>query len=331
VAAGLSISIVVITRNHSAALRETLDALKKVKIPCALQTELIVVDNASTDDTAEVIRSAEFANMKVEYLYEPAKGKSHGLNAALQHVQGEIILFTDDDVSVSEDWVERMVEEFARTQADVVVGKIVLAENVIRPWLTPSQRWLLAAPLDQADDSPEVIGANMGIRRSIFKSISRFDPELGPGALGFGEEALFGKQLLERGFKTKYARSAVAVHRVDESRLQRCAWLDTARKLGRVIAHIRYHWEHDDIRAPKVKWFWYMFKLHLRRLLQPPSSLESEGAFAWEISYVQSMEMCRQFCVERRRRRKYSRHGFEKRQSFLILAKRELDLEGRDL
>jgi len=38
-----------------------------------------VVDNASTDDTAEVVRSASLSNMTVQYFFEPKKGKSHAL------------------------------------------------------------------------------------------------------------------------------------------------------------------------------------------------------------------------------------------------------------
>jgi hypothetical protein len=153
----------------------------------------------------------------------------------------------------------------------------------------------------------------MGIRRLVLERVPTFDAELGPGALGFGEETLFGKQLVEAGFKLIYAHNAVVIHRPDESRLRRRSWLNTARKTGHTLAYIRYHWKHDDIRVPRVKWIWYMLKLHLRRIVQHPPHLESEGIAAWEMSYVESMETCRQFCVERRRPRNYSRHDFEKR------------------
>lgn len=314
---GLSVSVIVTTRNHASALRQTLETLGKVKIAKDCQAELIVVDNASTDDTAAILRTAKFANLKAKYLYEPTKGKSNALNTALGQAQGEYILFTDDDVLVSEDWVERMIQTFIEHQADAVVGKIVLAEDLARTWLSPLQKWWLAAPDDQLDENVELIGANMGFRRSVLKQVPRFDPELGPGKLGFGEETLFGKQLLEAGFKIKYAPKAMVIHRPDESRLRRRDWLNTARKKGHQEAYFLYHWEHDDIQAPRLKWLRYLLKLHLRRILQRPVPLDSEGVSAWEMNYVRYMETFRRFCRERRRPRNYARRGLNKRRAIV--------------
>ena len=310
-----SISLVISTHNRASTLRQTLGTLGKVKISADRQAELIVVDNASTDDTAAVIRNAKFANLPAQYLYEPLKGKSSALNAAFRLAKGEIILLTDDDVLVAEDWVEQMIAAFDHYQADAVVGKIVLAENLSRQWLTPLQKWWLAAPEEQTDELPELIGANMGFRRSVLKRVPAFDPELGPGALGLGEEALFGKQLIEAGFTIKYAPNAVAIHRPDASRLRRGDWIDTARKKAREEAYIRYHWKYEDMQTPGIGWLWYALKLRLRRILQQQPPLDSEGIAAWEMSYVHSMEACQQFRLESRRQRNYARRGLEKRRA----------------
>lgn len=312
------ISIIISTYNRAPALKQTLETLGKSKIDLRWQVDVTVVDNASTDDTAAVIRDAKFANRSVEYLYEPLKGKSNALNTAFRRAQGEIILLTDDDVSVAEDWVEQMIAAFEKDQADAVVGKVVLAENLSRPWLTPLQKWWLAAPEDQTDELPGLIGANMGFLRKVLGRVPAFDPEIGAGTAFFGEEALFGKQLVEAGFKIKYAPNAVVVHRPDESRLQRYAWIDAARKKGHEDAYIRYHWQHKDIRAPQARWLWYALKLRLRRILQRQPPLECEDIAAWEMSYVHRMETCRQFSIERRRSRNYARRGLVKRDGLAI-------------
>jgi glycosyltransferase involved in cell wall biosynthesis len=314
---GLSISVIISTCNRASTLRQTLETLGKVRISTDRQVELIVVDNASVDETGDVIRSAKIANLKLEYLYEAAKGKSNALNTALRRAQGEIILFTDDDVFVSEDWVETMADALVQNEFDAVVGTIVLAKDLVRPWLSSRQKWFLAAPEDQLDEELELIGANMGFRRSALRHVPGFDPELGPGAIGLGEETLFGKRLVEAGLRLGYARNAVVVHRPDPSRLRRRGWLDMARKTGSKFGYLRYHWEHEDIWAPRLKWLWYTLKLHLRRIVQPPPPLESEGIPAWEMSYVESMETCRQFSIQRRRPRKYLRHGSPKRTAFV--------------
>jgi phage terminase large subunit-like protein len=79
--------------------------------------------------------------MKLQYLCEFAKGNSNALNTALRLAQCEI------HVSVPEDWMEQMVEAFAQSQADAVVGKIVPAEDLARPSLGPLQRWWLTGGL----------------------------------------------------------------------------------------------------------------------------------------------------------------------------------------
>jgi glucosyl-dolichyl phosphate glucuronosyltransferase len=310
---GISVSIIISTRDRAAALQKTLDALEKVRIPADCKAEVIVVDNGSTDDTAKVVRTANLPKLNVEYLYEPRRGKSNALNAGLVRAQGEIILFTDDDVFMSEDWVEQMVAVFLQRQADAVVGKIVLAQNLQRPWLSVLQRWWLAAPGDQSDDRPEMIGANMGIRRSVLNRVPGFDSELGPGALGLGEEWLFASQLAEAGFRIAFARMATVIHQPEISRLRRNQWLTAARQHGRQHAYIGYHWEHDDISVPRLRWFWNFIKLQSRRILQPPPDLESEGCPEWEMRYVLAMETYKQFLLERRRPRNYSRRGLVKR------------------
>ena len=153
----------------------------------------------------------------------------------------------------------------------------------------------------------------MGFRRSVLERVPAFDTELGPGALGFGDDTLFGWQLSEAGFRIGYARSAGVIHHVNPSRLRRTEWLSAARSRGRSQAYLRYHWEHSDIQYPRLRQLYYFIKLQLRRVVQRPPPLESEGCPLWEVSYVLHMAMCKQFRLERRRPRNYARHGLTRR------------------
>ena len=60
---------------------------------------------------------------------------------------------------------------------------------------------------------------NCAFRRHVLERVYGFDPELGPGALGLGEDTLFGLQLTEAGYKIEYAKNALVVHFPDKSRL----------------------------------------------------------------------------------------------------------------
>ena len=291
-----------------------LTVLGRVHVSSDWKTEVIVVDNASTDDTAQVVQGAGLRNMIVKYVFESRAGKSHALNAGLAQARGDIILFTDDDVFVAEDWVEQLASPLLSGEFDAVTGQTTLSSHLMRSWLTPMQRWWLASSNDAQpwNGVRELIGANMAFRRSVLEKVRGFDSELGPGALGLGEDTLFGWQLVEAGLKVGYAPQAKAVHQLDSSRLQRVKWLSEARKHGRTDAYLCYHWEHTDMRSPRIKAMLYGAKLSLRRLLQSPPSLNQEGCPPWEMSYVLQIEKCRQFCLERKRPRNYRRRGLTK-------------------
>jgi glycosyltransferase involved in cell wall biosynthesis len=311
-AADPTISVVICTQNRAAALRETLASLAKVRMQHAWKAELLVVDNASTDNTAAVVREAKLPNLEVTYYFEPRKGKSNALNAALARTRGELILFTDDDVTISESWIEEMILAFAQQGCDAAVGKITLASHLVRPWMNRRHYWWLACPDEQPVATPELIGANMAVRHAVLERVPGYDPELGPGALGLGEEALFGGQLRAAGFKIGYAERASVVHAPDASRLKRRDWLDLARKHGRQEAYIEYHWNHVTPRAPRLRWLFKSLKLGVRRLVQRPPALAAEGCPDWEMCYVREVEKLRHFCVERRRPRNYALRGLVK-------------------
>src|SRR6267142_6578272 len=97
------ISIILCTSNRSAGLRRTFESLSKVRVRSEWKVELIVVDNASTDDTAAVVRKLVLSNIEVRYVYEGKRGKANALNAGLAQAGGDIMLFTDDDVLLAED------------------------------------------------------------------------------------------------------------------------------------------------------------------------------------------------------------------------------------
>ena len=68
------VSIIVCTCNRAAALKNTLEALGKLRFPPEWAAELLVVDNGSGDDTARIVENAALGNMQVRYLFEPGKG-----------------------------------------------------------------------------------------------------------------------------------------------------------------------------------------------------------------------------------------------------------------
>jgi glucosyl-dolichyl phosphate glucuronosyltransferase len=305
-------SIIIATRNRARDLEQTLRCLADVSIPSGWDVELIITDNASTDDTAAVAAQAKLKGVEIRYIYEGCKGKGYALNASLAQARGEIILFTDDDVVPAQDWLERLGRPLLERECDGAVGRIELGKELCRPWMKSMHLLWLAALNEPSDGRLELIGANSGFHRSVLERVPLFDPELGPGALGFAEDTLFSWQLEEAGFKIRKISEATVVHHPDQSRLLRSSWLSAARCRGRCLAYILHHWQHEEIKRPGLRALYLALKLTLRRLAQPPTPMDQEGAPLWELSYSLQLEKCRQFMIERNRPRHYRKQGLRK-------------------
>jgi glycosyltransferase involved in cell wall biosynthesis len=308
----LKCSVIISTSNRACALEKTLQAFGRISVPTGWDAELIVVDNASKDNTADVVRKAQLKNFNVRYLYEARAGKSNALNTGLSIAQGEVLLFTDDDVVPAKDWLEKIATPLLQLECEGVMGQIQLADNLLRPWMKADHKMALSA---SNEHTKELVGANMGLHRSVFERIPAFDPELGPGATGFGEETLLTWQMREAGFRLRSVPEALVVHHPDVSRLLRSQWLNGARRRGVSMAYILHHWQHDELNRPLARYYYLSFKLFIRRIFQPPPAPNEEGCPSWEMSYLAEMELCRQFIKEHGRPRNYTRHGLERKEA----------------
>jgi len=97
------VTAIVATYNRSAFLKEALASLLAQTMP---PDEIIVVDDGSTDDTAEVVAGI---SSSIVYLRQANRGKSAALNLALKHVSNELIYILDDDDIAMEDCIERLM------------------------------------------------------------------------------------------------------------------------------------------------------------------------------------------------------------------------------
>jgi glycosyltransferase involved in cell wall biosynthesis len=300
-------SIIICTRNRALSLEKTLRAFQSVNVPSGWEVEMIVADNGSSDHTAKVIRSATHAAIRIHYIYEARPGKSRAQNAALEQARGEVLLFTDDDVEPADNWLENMARPLLENRFDAAAGRILLADDLRRPWFARLHGiWLaeVREPKVQLRTSG-LVGASMGIRRDVFDRIGHFDEELGPGAAGFGEETLVWLQMKEADMRVCPIHDTFLIHRPDLSRLLRSSWLASAKRFGRTQAYLMHHWEHTHEPYPELRAFWTQIKLLLRRLLRRPVRIDGEGCPDWEMSYLVRIEALKQFVKESRRPRNY--------------------------
>src|SRR4249920_852242 len=89
------VSVVVPTFNRSKLLRATLDSLLVQSAP-GIRYEVLVVDNNSTDDTAQTVAAYGHSD-QIRYFHEARKGPSYARNRGVQESSAPIVAFTDDD------------------------------------------------------------------------------------------------------------------------------------------------------------------------------------------------------------------------------------------
>ena len=109
----MTIEVLICTYNGCQRLKTSLETILRAKVPQGHRLPLIVVNNNSTDDTEKVVRSLQTCG-EILYVFEPRQGKSYALNTGLGLLSGEVVVFTDDDVTVDDNWLLEIVRALER-------------------------------------------------------------------------------------------------------------------------------------------------------------------------------------------------------------------------
>ena len=226
-------SVVITTYNRARLLADTLRSLSAQRVPRALRWEIVIVDNNSRDETREVVRRfSETTSLTVRYEFEPRQGQSFARNLGIEVAEGAVILFTDDDILPSPDWVPRMLSTIATGDLDGAGGRVLpLWEAEVPRWLASRRDllpWLALTEEDQACMlqypllvTRRIVGASMAFRRGVFEEFGRFPTTLGHrGARMYGgEEVELVNRLLLKSKRIGYDPSIIVHHRIGADRL----------------------------------------------------------------------------------------------------------------
>lgn len=239
--AGLDVSVVFATRNRAEQLRETLASYEKLDTQ-ALQWELVVINNGSSDDTLQVLET--YANrLPLRWLSVAEPGQNRARNAALDSIRSHLVVFTDDDVLPEPNYLNAYVEACARWPNDAIFGACVCpAFPAEAPgWMTrpdfefSSTAFARYAPAEsEGVVSRHPYGPSFAILRKVIAD-RRFNEDLGPqtGSYAMGGEGAFLRALAEHGHRYIYVPSACVRHVVRPEQVSEAWLLSRARKKGR--------------------------------------------------------------------------------------------------
>lgn len=223
------LTIAICTWNRASLLAMTLDRLCEPGVLTG-ECEVLVVDNASTDDTPLV--AARYADrLPLRAVREAQQGISHARNRALDEASGGYLIFIDDDVLVGQGWLEAYRAAFRAHPDAGVFGGPIRPRFLGRPpaWLVQALPLVSSAyavrelgprefPLEPLP--PKLpYGANMAFRLDQARR-HRFDPVLGrvkSGMVG-GEEIAFMARMISAGASGWWVPGAEVEHLLPEKR-----------------------------------------------------------------------------------------------------------------
>lgn len=201
-----ALSVIVPAHNAAKLLPDTLAALAASTLPRA-RWELIVVDDASTDDTAAI--AASFADLVVN-LPAPARGPGGARNAGAARARGRWLVFIDADVRVHADTLSRFAD--AADTAEIVAVFGSYDSRPAAPGLVSEYRNLLHRYVHlQGAGEAETFWAGCGaVRREAFEAVGGFDTARFPRPQI--EDIELGYRLRDRGGRIRLDPAIQGTH-----------------------------------------------------------------------------------------------------------------------
>jgi len=193
-----SISIIVPVKNGAETIKELLESLMQLDYEKG-KLEVMVVDGNSTDNTRKIV-----SKFPVKLVEEERPGLNAARNTGIKHSKGEIIVFTDCDCVVPNDWIKRIAENFRDSQVGCVGGNILgYYGNFLSRYCDESMM-----PVMRIFKKREVLdtvkpplqypaGCNMATKREVLEKVGVFNEKI---KYGFDEDELV-ERICKKGYK----------------------------------------------------------------------------------------------------------------------------------
>lgn len=225
----MKISVVICTHNRASSLKRTLASLTRQTLSHDA-FEVLVVDNASTDNTKQVVNSC--TDISATYIFEAKIGLSRARNTGWRAAQSPYVAFLDDDAEAAPKWLETiiMLFETSNTTPLAVGGTVSLLMSHSSPhWLSSELRSYLSELVctekrtELNNTAYYLHGCNMAFSRSTLEYYCGFYEGVGRKgeSLLSGAEIILQKNIISDGGKILYHPEASVLHHVSAARLLR--------------------------------------------------------------------------------------------------------------
>jgi len=224
------ISVVICSYNRADYIINAVESLYQQTL-AKNRFEVFVVDNNSIDNTGDLVQDFMSAHpdFHLHYLTEQQQGSSFARNTGASFAKAPLLCFMDDDATAEPDYLERIVQFFAKHPDATGLGG-----RIIPRYIPAEPKWMsyhVSSLVGNFDYSPTVaifkpgkypLESNMVVRKVDFDEIGGFNTEL-PGVKGTlrigGEGKDFFLRLQARGCKIYYDPAIVVHHVVEVKKL----------------------------------------------------------------------------------------------------------------
>ena len=208
------VSIVMLAWNRKDDVRESLQHIQEIDYS---PLEVIVVDNASTDGTAEMVED-EFPSVRLIRMFKNIGIEAY--NIGFENSKGKYIVIIDDDSFPAKNAIQRMVQVF---EEDEQLGVVAFD---VRNYYNYDE---IKNELEHTDETAEVKavasgylmsfnGAGVGIRRDLFKQIGYYPEEF----FLYNNEMDCAFKIWDAGYRIEFYSNIVSYHKYSPT--NRASW-----------------------------------------------------------------------------------------------------------
>ena len=254
-ATDITISVIIPARNEQNNIKQLLEALQRQTYPAAL-TEIIVVDDHSTDQTANIIR--QFSSVKLVQLIEENINsyKKKAIETGIASATGELIVTTDADCIPPKEWLQTITAFKKEKDSVFIAAPVVLDCNSSVVQLFQAMDFMILQGITGASVHKNIHsmcnGANLAYDRKVFYEVNGF---AGVDYIASGDDMLLMHKIWKRyPDKVHYLKSNDAIVSTQPMKTwkaffnQRIRWASKAKK-------------YDDKRIIAVLLLVYLFNL----------------------------------------------------------------------
>lgn len=199
----MSVSIIIPTFNGASRIKNCLDAL--MHQTAELTAEILVVNDGSTDNTADVL--ARYSGIRL--ITQANAGPAAARNRGVLEARGTIVLFTDDDCVPTPGWLAAMVEPFQDPNVVGVKGVYRTHQRRLVPRFVQIEyedKYRRMANLPQIDF---IDTYSAGFRRERFLEMNGYDTSF---PVACAEDVELSYRMSARGWRMKFVPTAIVYH-----------------------------------------------------------------------------------------------------------------------